>query len=370
MKILVLYKRHNMGIDSLCAQHGRMQAICQGLQDEGHDLHVIVSDYHPNRPNVESPERQAFPFTILPLRASSFLDQIKAIHKMVDRYEPDLIIAGSDALQIIIASLLVKTRSNLPFFADLKDNYEYFGLTRVPAINFFYRKALRNAKGIICVSTPLETFIREKYSIHNTFVLENFADENRFQPLSRVQSRLELGLPAKGFFLGTAGALTRSRGISVLSRAYELATSTHQNSTLIVAGTRDKSWQAPRRGNFIDLGFLSPTKVPLLLNSLDVGIICNLDSKFGRFCYPQKYCEMLACGLPVIASETGIFSKEKDQLGVLATYSPSNAEDLKDKIEQVYKNLPTKTTAHDLPTPKQRVAGLSDYLYRYSRQSD
>jgi hypothetical protein len=35
-------------------------------------------------------------------------------------------------------------------------------------------------------------------------------------------------------------------------------------------------------------------KVPLLLNALDVGVICNTAKNFDRYCFPQKAREVMA----------------------------------------------------------------------------
>jgi glycosyltransferase involved in cell wall biosynthesis len=45
-----------------------------------------------------------------------------------------------------------------------------------------------------------------------------------------------------------------------------------------------------------------------LFNALDVGAICIRDTAFGRYCFPQKAYEMLACRLPVAAADVGAMS--------------------------------------------------------------
>ena len=53
------------------------------------------------------------------------------------------------------------------------------------------------------------------------------------------------------------------------------------------------------------LGHLAHAQVADLFRALDVGIISILDTPFGRYCFPQKAYEMLACGLPVAAADIG-----------------------------------------------------------------
>jgi len=72
---------------------------------------------------------------------------------------------------------------------------------------------------------------------------------------------------------------------------------------------------------------LSHAQVATLFNALDVGVISVLDTPFGRHCFPQKAYEMLACELPVVASNVGatggLFSSYPDLL-----FKPGSAEDL------------------------------------------
>lgn len=362
MKIVILYKRHNMGIDSLKSNHGRMLTLYDGLRAEGHDVHLIITDYHPKKNNDRDFGSKTPNHTLLPFKPFSFLKHLKHINTEIDKQNPDIILAGSDALQAISAYLINRKSKGIPFFIDLKDNYEYFGATKIPGAKKMLIKSLEGSSGVICVSKSLESYVKKSYRISSTFLLENFVDTKIFKPLERTECRKELGLPMDKFLIGTAGSLTKSRGISILPEAFESATRIHQSSILVVAGHRDRSWHPPRSGQHIDMGFIDPSNIPLLFNALDVGVICNVDSEFGRYCYPQKYCEMLACGLPVIAPDTGIFSKRENHRGVFATFSPSDPSSLKSAIESAYSEAPGRVEESDPLALKQRLAALSRYL--------
>ena len=54
-----------------------------------------------------------------------------------------------------------------------------------------------------------------------------------------------------------------------------------------------------------NLGMLAHARTAELFNALDVGAICIRDTPFGRYSFPQKAYEMLACGLPVAAASIG-----------------------------------------------------------------
>ncbi|MDR0528683.1 MAG: glycosyltransferase, partial [Zoogloeaceae bacterium] len=60
-----------------------------------------------------------------------------------------------------------------------------------------------------------------------------------------------------------------------------------------------------RREDVVYLGSLPHSDTALLFNALDIGVIYLKDTPFGRYCFPQKAYEMLACRLPVVAADVG-----------------------------------------------------------------
>ena len=46
-------------------------------------------------------------------------------------------------------------------------------------------------------------------------------------------------------------------------------------------------------------------KVPVFFNALDVAVVCSRDNEFGKYCFPQKAREIMACRIPVVAADVG-----------------------------------------------------------------
>ena len=101
--------------------------------------------------------------------------------------------------------------------------------------------------------------------------------------------------------IGTAGALTMNRGISTLFQAFEILKSRCPGLHLALAGPSDVS--IPLNERIHDVGVLPLERVPVFLNALDVGIICNRAGAFGTYCFPQKAREMMACNMPIVAAD-------------------------------------------------------------------
>jgi glycosyltransferase involved in cell wall biosynthesis len=90
--------------------------------------------------------------------------------------------------------------------------------------------------------------------------------------------------------------------------------------------------EIPQLPGIIDLGILPLDQVPILLNALDVAVICNRDNDFGRYCFPQKAREIMACQVPVVAARVGsmeeLFCDHPSWL-----YDPDSAGSLAEALE-------------------------------------
>jgi glycosyltransferase involved in cell wall biosynthesis len=75
---------------------------------------------------------------------------------------------------------------------------------------------------------------------------------------------------------------------------------------LVLAGQLGRGVSLPKVPGVSYFGDLRHEQVPKLLHALDVGVVCNRDSAFGRYCYPQKAVEMLSCGLPIVMADVGM----------------------------------------------------------------
>jgi hypothetical protein len=76
----------------------------------------------------------------------------------------------------------------------------------------------------------------------------------------------------------------------------------------VLAGPYRSELPPPQGERVHYLGHLSHAQVADLFCALDVGIISILDTPFGRYCFPQKAYEMLACGLCVAVTDIGEMS--------------------------------------------------------------
>jgi len=121
--------------------------------------------------------------------------------------------------------------------------------------------------------------------------------------MDKTTCRNKLNLPINKILVGTAGALTENRGFQYLLSTFDILKTRYPDLHLALAGPRNIP--IPHNKRIHDLGILALEKVPLLLNSLDVAVICNRENDFGRYCFPQKAVEIMACDVPLISAKVG-----------------------------------------------------------------
>jgi glycosyltransferase involved in cell wall biosynthesis len=329
LRILVLTKRQYTNKDLLDDRFGRLRELPLALAHRGHTIRGLCLSY---RRKEEGITRDG-PVTWESLSAGVL--KLSGLLRFISRASTlaphaDLIWACSDSFYGIIGYGLSR-RSRVPLVFDLYDNFEYFLAAKIPGLQQLYRHVVRKSDGVTCVSRPLASLVRSYGRKGPLHILENAVRKDLFKPLDRDLCRKKLNLPLKGHLIGTAGAIFRNRGISTLLHAFQALKPKYPGLQLVLAGPRDI--EIPQLPGIADFGILPLDQVPILLNALDVAIICNRENDFGRYCFPQKAREMMACQVPVVAARVGSMGELfRDRPSWL--YDPGSAPSLAEAIER------------------------------------
>lgn len=332
MNILILTKRQYTNKDVIDDQYGRLWEIPLCLFNRGHNIKGICLSYRRrknkniNLTNNNSLEWVSFNFIPQVIAYFSYiLIQIKS-------FKPHIIWASSDCFHVVLGYLLGKI-FKIPCVIDLYDNYEAFKLSKLTGIIPLYRLAVKNVDGISVISSPLNQLIKYSYKAKGKIsIIENGVNADVFYPHDKISARYTFNLPQYAKIIGTAGALDESRGISNLYVAFDSLSKEIPGLYLVVAGPGNREHPIFKRKNIRDLGMLSNEDVAEFLNALDVAVICNKNSDFGRYCFPQKAYEILACEIPLISANVGSMAVLlKDYPECL--YDPLNPQDLACKID-------------------------------------
>lgn len=333
MRIAFLCKRQYMGKDVILDRYARLYEIPYQLACLGHEVLGCCMSYQGHaggqwQHEVEGNgslrwESQASGV----LKAPAWLAYPFGLLRKLRRFRPDVILGASDIPHIALTRWLAD-RLDVPFMVDLYDNFEGFGQARIPGFVPALRQAVRQAWLVTTTSEPLRNMVMATYEAQGTVIsMPSSVDLSVFHGGSKDRARQLLGLPMNTPLVGTAGGLYRDKGIEAVYEAWSRLADLRPDIHLVLAGPYRAELPPPRSDRVHYLGHLSHPQVADLFRALDVGVISILDTPFGRYCFPQKAYEMLACGLPVAAAKVGQMAT-LFQASPSSMFSPGNAQEL------------------------------------------
>jgi glycosyltransferase involved in cell wall biosynthesis len=336
MRLLFLCKRDYMRKDVIADRYGRLYELPAHLSRH-HQVRVIATRY---RPTLATRRRQSIddtstnPAWYSPqlhwLLLPALVDYWRLIRRVFREQPPDVVIGGSDALHVILTSLVVRIY-RVPVILDLYDNFEAFGLSRIPGVKILYRRALARADAVTCVSRSLQDYIGKSCRGHKPVVtIESTINPDDFYPMDKHTARRALGLDIHATYIGTAGALFANRGIGTVYAAFLRLLKARPDVKLLLAGALDPGLPPPDHDNVIYLGDRPHADMKDFYNALDIAFNYMNDDDFGRYSFPQKAYEMLACRIPVLSARVGVFADLLAQDRFL--YSPGDDNELQEKI--------------------------------------
>lgn len=224
----------------------------------------------------------------------------RQVRQLSRNTHPEVIIGLSDTWFGVMAAELARTNS-AKLVIDAYDNYEAY-LPHAKPLHWLWRRALGKADGLTAAGPQLLELLRESNREAQHRVVPMAADP-AFQPQKPEESRPALKLPLHRKLIGYLGTADRTRGFDLFLDALDLLAKRRDDFDLVLSGRSKVETSLP--GNRLhQLGYVADELMPDLLNSCDLLVCVNKDSAFGNYSYPVKIYEALACGRPVLASDT------------------------------------------------------------------
>ncbi|MEZ6041367.1 MAG: glycosyltransferase family 4 protein [Planctomycetaceae bacterium] len=196
--------------------------------------------------------------------------------------------------------------------------------------------AFQHAQSIVAVSSEVADYIRRFCGRKSGScpaglrVVPNGVDVNRFHPEVAVIDGSE------DFTIGFVGSLKPWHGVESLITAFARFTEAYPESRLKIIGdgpmrdvlkaTVEQSASTSRQ-RITFTGAVAPNQMPHHLASMDVAVAPYLKNE-GFYFSPLKVYEYMACGLPVVASDTGQLSTLIDHGTNGLLYKPGNIDEL------------------------------------------
>lgn len=314
MRIAFLCKRRYMSKDVILDRYARLYEIPHQLARLGHEVRGYCLDYH-SADSSRSWTHDGQPGSLVwesqsigKLKLPRLLSYPTHMFRQLRQFQPDVLIGASDIPHVALTAWLAR-RMGTPYAVDLYDNFEGFGQARIPGFVKLLRNATRHAGLVTTTSEPLRQLVLHEYKAQGEVIsMPSSVDLRVFHPRDKAGARQRLGLPANARLIGTAGGLYRDKGVEPIYQAWPHLAERYPDLHLVLAGPYRPELPPPSGERVHYLGLLSHEQVADLFRALDVGIISILDTPFGRYCFPQKAYEMLACNLHVAVTDIGEMS--------------------------------------------------------------
>lgn len=298
MRLLFISKRHPQQRDLIERPYGRFHHLPAELAALGHEVTVLLCS-HRRLPSMRVRIAEVNwicedVFT----RGPAMLINHLAQHAKT--FRPDWIIGMSDIYYGWLAQRLA-SKTHTKFAVDAYDNYEAYMPWNLP-LHTLWRRSICAADLVTAAGPQLAQRLQShRRGGHPVEVIPMAADPE-FRPLSKQACRHTLGLPQDAHFIGYVGSWGRNRGTKVLLDAFHRARAVRPDLKFLLSG-RPPQWAVAEPG-VLATGYVADAQLPTLINALDVTCIITADTGFGRYSYPAKLCEAMACRVPVVATAT------------------------------------------------------------------
>lgn len=196
---------------------------------------------------------------------------------------------------------------------------------------------------IIAVSPMIKDQLINKYNadVRKIEVIQNGASTDLFKPTNREKARKELNLDENCNYVGFSGSFAPWHGLDDLVRSAPLISKEVENTKFLLVGEGRAKEQIVRMvndlnltDNFIFINRVPYEEVPKYVNIFDVCVILKKKDIPGS---PLKLWEYMACGKPVVATNTEDFRVlEEYNAGIVV--DPEKTEEVADAIITLLKN--------------------------------
>lgn len=297
-RLLFVCKRRPQQRDLLTRPYGRFHHLPRALAALGHDVHVALIGHGGHQPDAASVDDVSI--TVRDLRHEGLTGVSAELVRTARAFSPHWVIGCSDAWVGCLAAHVAKsTRARLAL--DAYDNFEAYMAWNLP-LHWLWRGAVHRADVVTAAGPQLGALLSRYRSGRRAVDVLPMAADPEFEPHDRLASRSVLGLPQSDPLVGYIGSWSGSRGSNLILDMLREVRAWRPEVRLVLTG------RPPRRAldqpGVIGVGHVPDAQMPALVSSLDVACVVTANTPFGRYSYPAKLCEAMACAVPLVASAT------------------------------------------------------------------
>lgn len=298
MKLLFIAKRHPQQRDLLDRPYGRFHFLPAELAKRGHDVRVLLCSHQ-----GLADEHRVFNGVEWIGRDLRTLGPRKLLHILkhdVRVFSPDWVVGCSDAWYGPLARHLAR-RTGARIALDAYDNYESYMPWNFP-LHHFWRRSIAAADVVTVAGPQLATLLDRHRPGRRSATIVPMAADPAFTSTLNADARTRLQLPPTAPLIGYFGSWARNRSTDILLDAFRLVRAQQPSARFVLTGRPPT--HALSEPGVLSLGYIADELLPVALSALDVACVITADTAFGRYSYPAKLCEAMACGVPVVATAT------------------------------------------------------------------
>ncbi|EIL97155.1 MULTISPECIES: glycosyltransferase [Rhodanobacter] len=279
--------------------YGRFHFLPTLLAAHGHEVRVTLCS-HRSLPSIDL-KRDGVHWFSRDIHTLGLLELFAQLQQEAESFRPDWIVGCSDAWYGWLAQRLAH-RAGSRLLVDAYDNFEAYMPWNLP-LHWLWRRAVRSADLVTAAGPQLADRLQSYRRSGEPAAVLPMAADPEFVPLDKTACRQALGLPIQATYVGYVGSWSASRGSSLLIDAFRRARAVRPDLQLLLSGRPPR--EALDEPGVTATGYLPDAELPILLNALDLACVVTADTHFGRYSYPAKLCEAMACNIPVVATATG-----------------------------------------------------------------
>jgi teichuronic acid biosynthesis glycosyltransferase TuaH len=230
----------------------------------------------------------------------------KNISKLIKKYNIDIVINAS------VFFYSVKKSDEITYIYDVVDDHfrghaGNFSPAMADKIKTFIEAEMESADYILSVTNSLGDYIEKTFNKHSIWY-PNGANIESFHSVSKDLIKTFRNKHTKNgnYIIGYIGNLRDSyTGLSFLLSFFRLAFKKNSNLRLLLVGptSEEQKKLISKTLGVIYLGHLPPSQMPLIFNSIDLGVLPFEKTPFTEYALPIKIIEYGAAKKHVISTE-------------------------------------------------------------------
>ena len=230
------------------------------------------------------------------------------------RYRPRVIYCYEEAHTYMAACVLALRHLLLPKSKVLLYAAQNIKKRYPLPFRAFERYCFRHADAILACGITVAQTLRSKGYKGNLRVVPIPTDACAFSPdpVARARGRRDLGIPEGAPAIGYAGKLVEEKGLRTLWAAFAEIAREREGAHLVLAGAGPLKDELVQTAHAAGLearlhlpGVIHNAELPTFMNALDVFVLPSETRRNWREQFGRVAVEAMACGVPVIGSDSG-----------------------------------------------------------------